>query len=413
MRNVRANVFFVASVFVLLPALAAAQPILTCQFASAAAGGDLIDRAFYVPNFPASALGRVQLQFRSHKPGEHVFQLTVRDGAYDGPIVGTAIATAVLSGDAFADYDPIISFNFYGVHVYQGHTITFTPTLVRGPDAAYPVMNRGVLGSCSATVWETEDASPPLSTQRYNSMGLTIYAPEASGNTYWIPAVSHGGGAANSVWRSDVKVLNRGATAADVTLRLHEGSNPTIQGVVPGNGAARSETLVDDVVASIDPAFSGSAALEVISDQPLTIESRNYNLLAADNQCTPSATFGQLYDAFTPDMGLIAGQTALLVGLEEDSKFRTNIGLTNIGSTAATATVSLRGGDGTELAAYDVTLNPGEWKQAYRPFNGYAHRTDLNKAWAAVTIKAGNGVIAYASVVDWQTNDPTTVMGKL
>lgn len=396
---------------ILLPALVAAQPIVTCQF-DPNGSGDHTDRGFYVPNFPASAIGRVQLQFVSNKPGEHVFALTARDGTYDGPIIGTAVQTAILGGQVQAGYDPIVSFNFYGATVTAGHTVTFAVQDVRVPTDASTYMNVGT-GHCSVPVWETEGTEPPLDTHRTASMGLTIYAPEASANTFWVPAVSHGGGAANSQWRSDVKILNRGAGQANVTLRLHEGSNPTRDIALAAGGEARVEATIDDVVAWVDPSFSGSAALEVISDQPLTIESRNYNLLAADVQCNPSATFGQLYDAYTPDMGLIAGQTAMLVGLVENSKFRTNIGLTNIGSTSAQATVSLCDSAGNVLATYDVSLAAGEWKQAYRPFNGVAHLSNLDGGYAKVKITAGNGVIAYASVVDWQTNDPTTVIGKL
>ena len=38
-----------------------------------------------------------------------------------------------------------------------------------------------------------------------------------------------------------------------------------------------------------------------------------------------------------------------------------------------------------------------------------AGRHDLDAAYASVTVEAGEGVIAYASVIDNATNDPTTV----
>jgi hypothetical protein len=386
------------------------QPIVTCQFSSPTAV-DPISRAFYVPNFPASGIGRVQLRFNSTVAGAYVFALTARDGAFDGSRIGTTIASAVLSGSLNSNFDPVVSFNFFGVPVSQGHTITFIVTPVRTPPGANVYFDNGNGGSCSAPVFETEDATPPLSTQRRTVMGVTIYAPEVAFSGLWVPVVSHGPGAAGSQWRSDVSLLNRGAAAANVTLRLHEGNNPT-RALVLAAGVG-NEQIVTDVVAWIDPAFSGSAALEVIADQPLTVESRNYTVVAPDAACTPSGTFGQLYDAFTPENMLITGQTGFLTGLAENASFRTNIGLTNIGATPAQATVSLCDNTGAVLATYDVSLAPGEWKQAYRPFNGVAHRTDLDACFAKVTITAGNGVIAYGSVVDWLTNDATTVMAKL
>ena len=412
-RVIRLGLVIVA--LLMLPAFATAQPVVTCQF-DPFGDGDLVDRGFYVPNFPTSSLGRVQLRFASDVSGEFVFALTARDGAYNGPIIGTAIEGVALSGSVMTNHEPVVSFHFYGVPVTPGHTVAFAITKVRTPSNADVYWDNGVDGSCSPAVWETVGTTPPLSVQRRASMGLTIYAPEpvyANTNTYWIPVVSHGTGAANSQWRSDVKLLNRGAAQANVTMTLMEGGNPGRVIVIPGAGADLNQVTINDVVPSLDGAFTGSAALQISSDQPLTVESRNYTVVASDAACTPSGTFGQLFDAHTPGMGFIAGQTAYLVGLAENSAFRTNIGLTNIGSTPAQATVSLCDPAGSVLATYDVSLAHGEWKQAYRPFNGYAHRTDLTGCYAKVAITAGNGVIVYGSVADWLTNDATTVMGRL
>jgi hypothetical protein len=389
------------------------QAPVTCNFNTGSAG-DAIDRAFYVPNFPASTLGRVQLRFSSSVSGDHVLALTARDSTFDGTLIGTAIASVLLSGTVGSPSDPVVSFNFYGAAVTAGHTVTFAVTPIRIPSNAFVYFDYGYPGGCSAPVYETDSTTPPLSTQRRANMGVTIYAPQVAHTGRWVPVVSHGPGAAGSQWRSDVSLVNRSSSAADVALCLHEGSNPIRTLLVPAGATAGAggEQTIGDVVAWIDPTFSGSAALEVLSDQPITVESRNYNLVPPDATCTPSGTFGQLYDAFTPENMLIAGQTGFLVGLAENASFRTNIGLTNIGAIPAQVTVSLCDNTGAVLATYDVSLAPGQWLQAYRPFNGYAHRTDLNACYAKVAVTAGNGVIAYGSVVDWLTNDATTVMAK-
>ena len=71
--------------------------------------------------------------------------------------------------------------------------------------------------------------------------------------------------------------------------------------------------------------------------------------------------------------------------------------------------VTLLDGSGTVLATYTATPNPGEWQQATQPFKKLANQTGMDRGYAKVTITAGSGVIASASVIDNVTNDPTTV----
>jgi len=65
--------------------------------------------------------------------------------------------------------------------------------------------------------------------------------------------------------------------------------------------------------------------------------------------------------------------------------------------------------DGTELAEMQRRIGPGERLQLQEPFDRIAGRSDLNAAYATVRVHSGSGVIAYASVIDNATNDPSTV----
>ncbi|MFI5091391.1 MAG: hypothetical protein ACHP7P_15225, partial [Terriglobales bacterium] len=103
------------------------------------------------------------------------------------------------------------------------------------------------------------------------------------------------------------------------------------------------------------------------------------------------------------------GQSAWLPQLSENAAYRTNISLTNTGSTAASVNVTLLDGAGNVLTTYTVTLNPGEWQQAVQPFKSQANQTNMDRGYAKVTVTAGAGVIASASVIDNVTNDPTTI----
>ena len=95
--------------------------------------------------------------------------------------------------------------------------------------------------------------------------------------------------------------------------------------------------------------------------------------------------------------------------LQENPAYRTNVAVINTGSGEATVRVSLRDGNGTELTSYDVELEPGQWQQEDRPFFKRAGLSDLATASARVEVLSGSGVVAYGSVVDNVTNDPTTM----
>ena len=213
----------------------------------------------------------------------------------------------------------------------------------------------------------------------------------------WVPSVSHAQGANGTAWRSDVGLLNPGATAANVQELLY-----TPGGVVTGTAVvpAGSQFVATDIVGQLG--FNGSGALEIVSDQPLVVTSRTYDQLA-------SGTVGQGYASYPTAAGIGAGQSAWLPQLAEDAEYRTNIALTNTGSATAAVTVTLYDGGGNALGSYGVTLTPGQWSQQNQPFVSKAGQSDLTAGYATVTVTSGSGVIASASVIDNVTNDPTTV----
>jgi len=225
-----------------------------------------------------------------------------------------------------------------------------------------------------------------------------------SGGTLWVPVVAHTAGVGESEWRSDLGLLNVGSDTANVQLTFH-GAGGAVTGTtyVP----AGAESILVDVVAQLGA--TGQGALEIVSGQPLRVASRTYNQVSPDAICNPSGTMGQSYPALTASDGLSESEAAWLPHLTEDAMFRSNIGLVNTGSVAAEATVELCDGSGALLASYAVALAPGEWKQETQPFVNRASSNTIHCGFAKVTVTAGAGVVALASVVDNITNDPTTI----
>jgi hypothetical protein len=219
----------------------------------------------------------------------------------------------------------------------------------------------------------------------------------ASKNVLWVPVASHNTGVGLAVWRSDLGLLNTEQSATEVEVRLHQGGS-VIAETVPLPAGAQS--VLSDVVDQLKA--TGSGAIEVRSDQPLKVTSRTYNQ-------SPGGTFGQGFLGVTTEACLTTGQSGWLGQLAENRAFRTNIGVTNTGDTPASVTVELYDGAGALLASYPVSLVPGEWKQETQPFKNRAAQTQMARGYAKVRVVSGSGVVAYASVVDNATGDPTTI----
>jgi hypothetical protein len=230
----------------------------------------------------------------------------------------------------------------------------------------------------------------------------TIHMKLAGGGPteYWLSVAAHTSGLQGSQWRTDLGVLNLSSSTANLQLKFYAGGSVLTSSTTVASGA---QSIIQDVVNLFS--YTGSGALEVVSDKPVYVTSRTYNQAS-------SGTFGQDYDSFTAGLGLSTGNAVVLPQLAEDSAYRTNIGVTNLGSSAAAVTVELYNGTGTKLTQFGVNLAAGQWYQDIQPFRNRGGQTNMTSGYAKVTVTQGSGVIAVASVVDNMTNDPTTIQMK-
>lgn len=231
-----------------------------------------------------------------------------------------------------------------------------------------------------------------------STVSVTVTYSGPSAYVYWVPVVANLAGSGGSQFRSDVGILNRSSSNASVQL-IYRGTSTLTRNETLAVGRQRI------LVHVLGPSFfntSGKGALEIRSDRPLTVTSRTYNV-------TSLGTFGQYYAGYEPASGLGQGQWGVLAQLTQNTSYRTNIGLLNMGSAVAVANVKLYSGTGSQVGEYNVTLNPGEYKQEDRVFQTKGGQTNMAEGYARVTCASGAGVIAVASVLDNGTSDPTTI----
>lgn len=183
----RPAVALAAGLVLALFAPAAGGQVLSCPLGG---GGDQVTRGFYVTNYVGSTLGTVHLTYYTNgTAGAYTISLTARSTTYAGALIGTK--QVIISPSDSSGTEAV--FDFGGTPVVPGSTVTFAQSVVDAPAGGVLFYDTGTCGlgaPCGTcpNVFETEDTTPPLSTLRRDSIGLTIGGSAAPAAT--VPALS-------------------------------------------------------------------------------------------------------------------------------------------------------------------------------------------------------------------------------
>lgn len=219
---------------------------------------------------------------------------------------------------------------------------------------------------------------------------------------YWSEVAGHIEGAAGSQWRTDMVTRNLGGSEANVKFILHQATGDLVGSGKVGGGAQKA---FEDVVGQMG-ATSALGSLEICSDQPLLVQGRIFNE-------AEEGTFGQSMDGQVADVGYGAGQTINLIGLRQKSGlYRSNLSVTNGGTTEAQVSVTLFDATGASLKTFTITVPAGKVVMENEPFRTRANNPDVGWGFATVTVLKGTNVWSTASLIDARTNDPTTIPAK-
>jgi hypothetical protein len=244
-------------------------------------------------------------------------------------------------------------------------------------------------------------------------------------NSMIIPVIGHAAGVNSSLFESDVRIANTGATTQKYQLNFtlsgtdgtQSGQSTTIQ-VSPGETVA-----LDDILNSFfGVGADGSGATGVLEIRPLTTStsvtssSVNVQTSVASSRTynsTPTGTFGQYIPAilFSQFIGKDSGRLTLQQ-VAQSAAYRTNLGLTEGAGEPASVNVHVFNAAGSEVASIPVSLLPGEHKQ----INSFlaANNIALEEGRFEIEVTSTTGkVTAYASTVDNATNDPLCVFPVL
>lgn len=229
---------------------------------------------------------------------------------------------------------------------------------------------------------------------------ITITAtPE---HRFLLPVVSHIPGQGGSMWITDVQIYNPDPNVSSNPLQL----KVTFKGTVKTVTVASSTTILEDFMKEFTTANDAGPMIVTLESSFIPrIWTRTYNK-------SDAGTFGQYIPAI-----LLSGDGAggadteapkyYLSGLRQDARYRTNLGFVNPTSASMEATVRVYGAEnGIAFATFKRTLAPFALDQFGLP-SVVTNLPDDEPFSVEVEVPAGKWVIAYASLVDGSTNDPT------
>ncbi len=233
------------------------------------------------------------------------------------------------------------------------------------------------------------------------SVSVTYTEPPPGDFQYLLAGIAAAPGSGGSNWRSYLAVCNRSGATANLTLIYRHGS-----GTITRTHSLGIDDIVgwDNVVSSLfGVSGSSSGSVEVVSTREVTALARTYNN-------TADGTYGQFLPGVDEEGMLSYSQQGLLGMLRKTGDYRTNIGFVNPGTSSCNVRIKLYSSTGSQLGlTLTDSVSAGGWKQVNYVFDA-AGVSQASVAYAIVEVTTSGGKVwAYASLVDGESGDPTTI----
>ncbi len=231
---------------------------------------------------------------------------------------------------------------------------------------------------------------------------------QPSPHSYVVPAVAHLDGLNGTHWRSDLTLSLRAAGStgdADLYL-LRSGKAAAESSRHPVSLSGESSLTLRDIVSGTFLEDSTAGAVLLRSNRALTGWSRTF---------TPAAGGAGSYGQFVPVVDMDALEPVQdLIGLREDTAFRTDLALVNAGGVEIEAHVEAWDAHGRPIGSRDLDLAPYSYTMLTRFLHGMTGEP-VSDAWARVRFTPAQGEaspkgLAFASVIDNASGDPTLML---
>lgn len=286
--------------------------------------------------------------------------------------------------------------------------VTFSPaSFVVNAGGSPPVTVSASPGASASTTTPMFGATATINgsaTTKSVPLTITIAPPAAAQVSGILVAVGSLQGGFGSFFRTGLQLHNPRSTPISGKLVFHPAGTPGAD-----SDAALAYTLnggqtIDyaDLLPFMGKSGLGSMDLIVISGTAPLMIARIYNDAGA------AGTTGMAIDQIEPSSALAPGDTGIILGPSDPSKFRLNIGIRTLGS-GATMQVIVRDRNGVQRNSVTRSYGANYFEQV-----GVAVFTGIDLLGSdsiAITINSGNAVV-YGAATDNTTQDPTMQYAK-
>nr|MCU0306003.1 choice-of-anchor D domain-containing protein [Thermoanaerobaculales bacterium] len=221
------------------------------------------------------------------------------------------------------------------------------------------------------------------------------------------PAAASGPGLGDARWTTRAYLVNPTDAALPTDLLFRDGSgrsgdDPPDAGIeVP----ARSQRVVSDLVAATGHTGTGGVTLRSAGDGLIAV-SRTF---ASDE----GGTYGQLVGATAHADALTGGGRYVLAGLAGNGGFHTNVGILNLGETPLAVDLWFNDSAGQLIGTRRIEAQPGAFRQIVAVISRLTGETIRGGSATFTAADPGARYLAYASVVDDASSDPTLALPQL
>lgn len=264
---------------------------------------------------------------------------------------------------------------------FDGHLKQGSPAIDRGTSEGAPS--------------DDLDGNPRPQGMGYD-IGAYEFFQQGEEKHYFIPASAKKGGAAGSNWVTDLMVLNNSTGSANLKfIYTPFGQNGTSSTYVYNEavGAKKGE-FFEDILGSWYGLNNTAGSLRITSNTDVLITSRTYNDQGS------AGTYGQFIPGYKEEDGIATNEKAYLIGIRNDSSFRTNFGFSEIAGKETRVKMTFYSNNGSSLGSKEFTIPPYSWYQ-----QNVADVSSIQRGFATVEVISGGKVLSYISIADNQTSD--------
>jgi len=234
----------------------------------------------------------------------------------------------------------------------------------------------------------------------FTVIALSLFASIASAKEIWL---SIGGTTAGGTFRTDARIFNP-STTKDIQIQAYylpigNVDNSGVQALAPITVLKRQQVVYNDVVTSLFHS-SGLGAIRLKSDDDFVATQKIYAV-------TSGGTLGQFVAGVDATSAKAKG---VIIQLQAAGAFRTNVGAANPNAVAANVTWHLYDKNNAPVGNAKTIVMPPFGVIGPTGISAYTDSVgsaDLTDAWLSYT--SDQPIVAYGSVIDAGTTDPTYI----